>query len=259
MEQEFRDALSVYMLPSQSMWRAGEIHELRKLEVHAPILEIGSSDGKFSSLIFDHIDDAIDINARAVQRYKDKYPNGGGLYGRVQTMDARAMTFAAESFATVFASSTLEHIPGVEGVLSDIARVLRPGGRLIATTPVAAMNDNLMLRSAGYVRSRHRRLSHANVWTPAQWKEKLLAAGFTSVEFHPCLAPETCRTWDVLDAPLGIGAGRYRVGPIAEQILRRMPHRVVQSLHNGFAKALAGRIKRGTPENACNFLWIATK
>jgi len=48
---------------------------------------------------------------------------------------AAPLPFASASFDTVLCTSVLEHVHDAEAVVSEIARVLRPGGRLIITVP----------------------------------------------------------------------------------------------------------------------------
>ena len=53
---------------------------------------------------------------------------------RLVVGDAMALPFADQSFDTVFAMHMLYHVEDVGGALSEMARVLRPGGRLVVTT-----------------------------------------------------------------------------------------------------------------------------
>jgi SAM-dependent methyltransferase len=46
--------------------------------------------------------------------------------------------YADESFDVVTMSHSLEHLPDPAGVLSEVRRILRPGGRLVVVTPNAA-------------------------------------------------------------------------------------------------------------------------
>ena len=45
------------------------------------------------------------------------------------------LPYADRRFATVISNSVLEHIPQVDDVLAEIARVLQPGGRFIFCVP----------------------------------------------------------------------------------------------------------------------------
>ncbi|MEM7433799.1 MAG: methyltransferase domain-containing protein [Myxococcota bacterium] len=49
--------------------------------------------------------------------------------------DITRMTFADGSFGTIVCSHVLEHIPDDRGALSELARVLRPGGHLLVQVP----------------------------------------------------------------------------------------------------------------------------
>ena len=49
--------------------------------------------------------------------------------------DALALPFADDTFDAVIVSEVMEHIPDDKGVLAELVRVLRPGGRMAVTVP----------------------------------------------------------------------------------------------------------------------------
>jgi SAM-dependent methyltransferase len=49
--------------------------------------------------------------------------------------DGRTLPFGDDSFDSVVCTEVLEHCPDPKGILSEIARVLRPGGHLFITVP----------------------------------------------------------------------------------------------------------------------------
>lgn len=49
--------------------------------------------------------------------------------------DALNLPFPDESFDVVIISEVMEHIPDDKGVLAEMVRVLRPGGRIAITVP----------------------------------------------------------------------------------------------------------------------------
>jgi SAM-dependent methyltransferase len=53
-----------------------------------------------------------------------------------RTGDVARLPYADESLDLVIASEIIEHMPEPESVVGEIARVLRPGGRLILTMPI---------------------------------------------------------------------------------------------------------------------------
>lgn len=60
----------------------------------------------------------------------------GELSGGVRCEDLTRLTYTDESFDLVLTSETLEHVPDLNLALSEIHRVLTPGGRHIFTIPV---------------------------------------------------------------------------------------------------------------------------
>ena len=58
-----------------------------------------------------------------------------GLVARAVRADLLALPFPDGSFDVVMASEVLEHIPADEQALAEIARVVRPGGRVAVTVP----------------------------------------------------------------------------------------------------------------------------
>lgn len=64
----------------------------------------------------------------------------GGVPGlRFELADGRSLPFADGSFDGAYSVSVLEHVPdgGDEAALAELARVVRPGGRLVLTLPHA--------------------------------------------------------------------------------------------------------------------------
>lgn len=54
-----------------------------------------------------------------------------GLPGVVQQADATALPFASKSFDAVYSYGVLHHIPNVQQAVSEIYRVLKPGGEIL--------------------------------------------------------------------------------------------------------------------------------
>ena len=65
--------------------------------------------------------------------------------------DATALSFKEETFDTVICISTFEHIEDSVGVMEEISRVIKPGGKLLAGFPVRNTITNTLLgESTGF-------------------------------------------------------------------------------------------------------------
>jgi SAM-dependent methyltransferase len=98
------------------------------------VLEVGCGPGELSERIAREVDAevvALDISARMVELAR-----GRGVDARVG--DVQALPFADASFDCAVAAWVLFHVPDLDRGLAELARVLRPGGRLLAVTNAAA-------------------------------------------------------------------------------------------------------------------------
>lgn len=215
-------ALEHYPTTSEGFWRALEMSRLREIcgeaGLERPILEIGCGDGALTARLFDRIDEGVDLNPRAVERAR-----ATGVYGRVRCADAAHLEGTEGTFASIFSNCVLEHVSDLPRLLTSAARLLRPGGKLIATVPLLRMNDHLAFRAGWYATLRRRQLSHVNLLDESGWESILLRAGFHQVRMTPYLHGEHIRVWDRLDFPASIGVGRYRVSTAARLLMRVVP------------------------------------
>ena len=81
---------------------------------------------------------AVDADSRAtssVDRAIGRVSSGGGAVTSLQA-DARAIALEEESVDCVYCVSVLEHVPEFEGVISEVARILRPAGLFVLTFDV---------------------------------------------------------------------------------------------------------------------------
>ena len=91
-----------------------------------------------------------------------------------------ALPFDDASFDTILFLEVIEHLDTPEKALSEIFRVLRPGGRIIVIFP----NDSafMLARLAmGMFREAFYNPGHVRQWTPRQIRRSLKASGFIPV------------------------------------------------------------------------------
>lgn len=98
------------------------------------ILHVGCGEGDADPAIVGWCDRLVscDLNAHDIEHARRVNAHLGIDY-RVE--DATALTFEDKSFDAVVCMETIEHVPAPEKLVSEIARVLSPGGRAILTCP----------------------------------------------------------------------------------------------------------------------------
>jgi ubiquinone/menaquinone biosynthesis C-methylase UbiE len=94
------------------------------------VLEVGGGEGELAERIVDELGAqlvGVDQSERMVEIQRNK-----GLDACVA--DVQELPFGTEEFDVVLAAWMLYHVPDLDRALAEIARVLRPGGRLVAVT-----------------------------------------------------------------------------------------------------------------------------
>ena len=85
--------------------------------------------------------EGVDFDARAIHRAKAKF----GL--ELHVGDLKSAGFQGAYFDAITLSHVLEHVPDPIALLVEVRRLLRPGGRMIVTTPNPASLGHQLYRS----------------------------------------------------------------------------------------------------------------
>ena len=146
--------------------------------------------------------------------------NVGRLAPRVEFRieDAQRLSFTDESFDKVLMSEVVEHVPEPGRAIAEAARVLRPGGLLVASTPSRFSPLNL----AYGVKRRVRRYAfneHLHEFTPGSFR-RLVAAHLDveSLQFVNFVLP-----YPVDELYLRAGSPGLLVLELVEHTLTRLP------------------------------------
>src|SRR5438093_10597937 len=96
------------------------------------VLEIGVGSGSHAGLIASHARSftGIDLTDYAVRSTSERM-RLAGLNARILGMDAERMTFAPGSFDFIWSWGVIHHSADTRQVLSEMRRVLRPGGQAV--------------------------------------------------------------------------------------------------------------------------------
>jgi SAM-dependent methyltransferase len=110
------------------------------------ILDLACGAGRLpNSIIMANSIVGADIAEVAIQRARKAYPSA-----RYAVTDAGTLSFANATFSAVLFIDAIEHVRGAPAVLSEIARVLQPGGELIATVANRNSLHEIIARKLGF-------------------------------------------------------------------------------------------------------------
>lgn len=160
----------------QKRWHYGKVEAVMALLDGAglpkSVLDVGSASGWFLSEIKKRLPGAsctgVDVYEPAIAYAKKHYRDIEFRVG-----DAHKLPFKSSSFDLVVCTEVLEHVVNPENVVSEIRRVLKPGGEAV----IEMDSGNLLFRIAWYwwtnIRKGVWRDSHIHVFN-AEILEKML-------------------------------------------------------------------------------------
>ena len=180
----------------RGLLRAVEARFYEGIELPAPALDLGCGDGHFASLTFDRpLEVGIDPWWGPLLEAKKR-----AAYAELAQTDGAWMPFPDGFFASAVSNSVLEHIPHVDDVLAEAARVLRAGAPFIFCVPnhnflsmlsIGRGLDKIGLRKLGdRYRAFFNKISrHHHCDPPEVWQQRLKKAGFEMVRWWHYFSP----------------------------------------------------------------------
>lgn len=155
--------------------------DLARLDVRSGqrLLDAGCGEGRhcFGALARGAHVVGLDLDAESLRRAAGALATSARERRRLGAMlrgDAFALPFAAESFDAVICAEVMEHVHDHRAAARELARVLRPGGRLAVTIPTAT-SERLYLRLGDdYFESPG---GHIRIFRPRELARSLATAG----------------------------------------------------------------------------------
>ena len=224
----------------RSLLRSVEASYYQDLDLPEPVLDVGSGDGHFASLVFDKkLDVGLDPwwgPLRESKQYE--------VYHALVQADAALSPFPSGFFASAMSNSVLEHIEDIDDVLVGTSRVLRSGAPFLFCVPnpgyVSELSIPKIFRklrlphlAKKYVDwfMRISRTVHAD--SPEVWERRLNQAGFDLERCWDYFSPASLAALEwghYFGAPSWISKllfGRWIIAPfrwnlaLTERMLRR--------------------------------------
>ena len=169
----------------RALLRAVEARFYEDISLPGPVLDLGCGDGHFASLAFQEpVDMGLDPWWGPIQEAGTR-----SSYQDLVCAEGDKMPYPSDYFSSAVSNSVLEHIPDLDPVIKETARVLKPGApfifcvpnhRFLSTLSISNGLDKIKLRGlADLYRGFFNRISrHYNCDSYESWKERLEKFGF---------------------------------------------------------------------------------
>jgi SAM-dependent methyltransferase len=137
-------------------------------------LDLGCGDGRLSSELRAEALTLADVSPVALERAGRRVPGA-----TLAELDPDApLPFADSSFDFALVAETIEHVRDVQLLVSELRRVLRPGGALAVTTPAHSRRTGLTVLAGGFEPRFDPLSPHLRFFTRRSLKAVLDGGGF---------------------------------------------------------------------------------
>jgi SAM-dependent methyltransferase len=143
-------------------------------------LDLGCGDGRLTAYLRTPSLVGADVSEVALERARARLP-GAEL---VLVDPDEPVPFGDGSFDLVLCAETIEHVRDVQLLLSEVRRVLRPGGWLAVTTPAHSRLTALRLLLRGWESEFPPLSPHLRFFTRRSLEELLAEMGFEVVSLQ---------------------------------------------------------------------------
>jgi len=185
----------------RALLRAVEARFYKDMTLPTPVLDLGCGDGHFASLAFEEPPDmGLDPWWGPILEAASRCS-----YKTLVCAKGNNMPYPSAYFSSAVSNSVLEHIPDLDPVVLELARVLKPGApfifcvpnhRFLNTLSFGQFFDKLKLHgfANAYRRFFNRISRHYHCDSPEIWRDRLEKAGFEIEEWWHYFPPEALHT-----------------------------------------------------------------
>lgn len=192
--------------PAIVLWRAVELKHiasiLNRYVLDEPVLDLGCAEGNIADILFPGrkifgLDNCWELLSK----------NKNRVYQGLVLADACHMPYKNQTFSSIFSNCVIEHIPDLDTLLNEVARILKESGVFFFTVPshrfadflfFSALFENLGLKGlAGWYKlKRNKQLSHFHCYGHERWRSILEGKGLKLVEYRYYMPIEATSFWD---------------------------------------------------------------
>jgi SAM-dependent methyltransferase len=185
----------------RALLRAVEARFYKDMTLPSPVLDLGCGDGHFASLAFEEpLDMGLDPWWGPILEAASRCS-----YHTLVCAEGNHMPYPSAYFSSAVSNSVLEHIPDLDPVILELARVLKPGAPFIFCVPNHQFQSTLFLgqffdklKLPGFANAYRRffnRISrHYHCDSLETWRDRLEKAGFEIEEWWHYFPPEALHT-----------------------------------------------------------------
>lgn len=196
--------------PATALWRAIEVAQVLRLGLGSGRgLDLGCGDGALMDLVLSFLSERPAMVGLDPEPAEIGVAASRGVYQATVVGTGSALPFESGAFDLVFSNSVLEHLADLDATIAECARVLRPGGRLVATVPQPAFRT--MLRGAllpwadreAALARVDARLGHVNYLDAKEWQALLARHGLPLTVHRAYLDQRQVRRWEAFSRITG--------------------------------------------------------
>jgi len=188
----------------RALLRAVESRFYLDINLMNPVLDLGCGDGHFSKVTFSKVQligiDPQWLSIREAQKTSS--------YQYLIDSSGMKLPFRNGTFNSCISNSVLEHIPEIDNVIQEVARVLNPGGLFIFCVPNESFTKHLsiakffekihLLNLADLYRKFFNKISrHYHCDSFVVWQKRLISANFRILDHWDYFSPAAlrCMEW----------------------------------------------------------------
>lgn len=248
-------------VPEMVLHKAIELRSLAKHPYSGRGLDLGCGDGIVGGMLIDEAGlselHGVDVSPVAPENLTAR-----GYAGYAVADIQRLPEHGDSTFDYVVSICVVEHVPDLDAVLSQAARVLKPGGVFYFTTPSPGFHDGLFLsrllisfglkdRANDFNSLKNLIGCQFHYLTQESWNDRLEAHGFSDIGIEPIFSKGQLLAYDLLN--IQVYLPQFYFYPHLSRWVRRLP--TLKKVVSWATAELCGWIanRAASPENHTHF------